>query len=75
MSEPNVRHQEPHFHAYYQDSAGVFTIAPVDIAAGSLPTRQLRLVEAWAEMHQDELLADWEKLRDGSIPDPIKPLS
>jgi hypothetical protein len=44
------------------------------IIAGSLPRRQRRLVEAWAELHQDELLADWQRLQDGETPLPIDPL-
>ena len=54
-----------HFHAYYQDYAAVFSIGPVELLAGTIPQRQQRLVEAWAELHQEELLADWELLRNG----------
>jgi hypothetical protein len=31
-------------------------------------------VEAWAELHQEELLADWQLLLDGHKAAPIKPL-
>src|SRR5438105_3338632 len=51
-------HHTPHFHAYYQEEVGIFSIYPVELVAGSLPKRQLRLVEAWAELHQAELSAD-----------------
>jgi hypothetical protein len=30
----------------------VYAIDPVGVLAGSLPRRQHRLVEAWAELHQ-----------------------
>lgn len=63
-----------HFHAYYQDYAAVFSIGPVELLAGTIPQRQQRLVEAWAELHQEELLADWELLRQGRRPAPIAPL-
>lgn len=43
--------------------------------AGQLPTRQQRLVEAWAELHQAELLEDWQRLQNGRKPFAIKPLS
>ena len=39
-----------------------------------LPRRQARLVEAWAELHQSELIADWGRLQAGSEPLPIEPL-
>src|SRR5207245_6099180 len=31
-------------------------IDPIELIAGSLPKRQQRLVEAWAELHQSELV-------------------
>jgi Domain of unknown function (DUF4160) len=51
-----------HFHAYYTDEVAVFRLDPVDLIAGSLPRRERRLVEAWAELHQTELMADWQRL-------------
>jgi len=73
--EPPGKHNEPHFHAYYQEHSVVVTIAPVLIIAGSLPRKQQRLVEAWAELHQDELMADWDLLISGQCVEPIKPLN
>ena len=67
-------HHLAHFHAYYQDDAAVFSLDPIDVIAGSLPRRQRRLVEAWAEIHQAELLEDWRRLQQGQPPFPIDPL-
>ena len=67
-------HHTPHFHAYYQEDVGIFSIEPVELIAGSLPKRQRRLVEAWAELHQQELMADWNTLQAGRTPQPIDPL-
>jgi hypothetical protein len=50
--EAGAPHHGAHFHAYYQDHVGVFGIEPVEIIAGSLPAKQKRFVEAWAELHQ-----------------------
>jgi hypothetical protein len=72
--EANEPHHLPHFHAYYQNDVAVFRIEPVELIAGSLPRRQQRLVEAWAEMHQTELLTDWQRLHNGRTPLPIEPL-
>ncbi len=74
FAEVGAQHHVPHFHAYYQDEVGIFSADPVEIIAGSLPRRQQRLVEAWAELHQNELLADWATLQQGKIPRPIEPL-
>jgi hypothetical protein len=67
-------HHLPHFHAYYQEDAAVFSLDPIELIAGSLPRRQRRLVEAWAELHQPELADDWERLQAGQPPRPIDPL-
>lgn len=52
----------------------VLGIDPVEVISGSLPRRQQRLVEAWAELHQLELIEDWERLQAGQVPFPIEPL-
>ena len=72
--EPTERHHAAHFHAYYQEHIAVFSISPITLLAGALPQRQHRLVEAWAELHQAELLSDWALLQEGRRPEPIAPL-
>lgn len=44
------------------------------LIAGALPRRQSRLVEAWAELHAVELLANWHRLQRGQLPLRIAPL-
>ena len=41
---------------------------------GFIPQRQPRLVEAWAELHEEELFSDWQLLEQGRKPFPITPL-
>ena len=72
--EAGVEHKTPHFHAYYQNDVGVYSINPIELIAGNLPKRQQRFVEAWAELHQQELIADWNHLQSGEKPFPIEPL-
>jgi hypothetical protein len=36
--------------------------------------RQTRLVLAWAELHQEELMADWNLVMNGEEPFKIQPL-
>ena len=74
-SEIGGPHHMPHFHAYYQDDVGIFSLSPITLMSGQLPTRQRRLVEAWAELYQAELLQDWQLLQDGRQPFAIKPLA
>lgn len=74
FAEAGSPHHKAHFHAYCQDEIGIFSIDPVDLIAGSLPRRQRRLVEAWAELHQAELRSDWQRLQEGRKPARIEPL-
>ena len=74
FTEVGGPHHLPHFHAHYQDEVGIFGVEPVELLAGTFPRRQRRLVEAWAELHQDELRQDWARLQAGKKPTPIDPL-
>jgi len=72
--EPSAPHHRPHFHAYYQDHVAIVAIDQLEMIAGSLPRSQQRLVEAWAEIHLSELVADWDRLQKGKPPVKIDPL-
>lgn len=74
-AEPGAPHHRSHFHAYFQDDAAVFAIDNIELLAGSLPRRPTRLVEAWAEIHQQELLDDWKRLQSGQPPLKIDPIT
>jgi len=74
FAEHGGRHHTPHFHAVYQEYEAVFTINPVELLTGSMPNKQQRLVIAWAEIHQVELIAAWESLDSGKKPTSIEPL-
>lgn len=45
-----------------------------ELLGGSLPTRQMKLVQAWVELHRDELAADWILASSGQMPFKIEPL-
>jgi hypothetical protein len=42
--------------------------------AGTLPPKKHKLVVAWIEIHQEDLLADWELAVNGKKPFPIRGL-
>lgn len=73
-AEAGGQHQRPHFHAYYQEAVAVYSLDPIELLAGSLPIRQRRLVEAWAELHLKELDQCWHSLQQGHPPHKIEPL-
>jgi hypothetical protein len=37
-----------------------FTIDPPALLAGVMPRKQQHLILAWAELHQEELMENWE---------------
>ncbi len=41
---------------------------------GALPARQMKLVQAWIELHRDDLMADWILASSGQPPFKIDPL-
>ena len=61
--EQGERHHLPHFHVYYQAYVATYSIDPIEPLRGKLPTRQRRLLEGWAELHQDELMYNWQQLQ------------
>jgi hypothetical protein len=74
FAEPGSPHHRPHFHAYYHDHVAIVAVDTIETIAGGLPRRQHRLVEAWSEIHREELLEDWARLQAGRPPFRIEPL-
>jgi hypothetical protein len=67
-------HPPPHFHVYYAEHKATVDIASCELLDGLLPRKQLKLVLAWAELHQDDLMADWQLVMNGEEPFRIAPL-
>lgn len=68
------RHKKPHIHAKYQDDEAVISIPDGEIIEGTLKSNKLKLVEAWIEIHRDEIMADWELASEGNEIYKIDPL-
>lgn len=67
-------HNPPHVHAIYQGDEAVFRVSDGEMTAGLLAGKQGRLVQAWIEIHRDELLANWELCQNGEKPFQVEPL-
>lgn len=67
-------HNPPHFHVEYADYKASVLIQEGIISAGYLPKKQLKLVLAWAEIHHDELMQNWELSKDNKPLNRINPL-
>ncbi len=68
------QHHAPHVHVRYQGKKASLSISDGEVLAGSLPKKQLKLVQAWLEIHNDELLANWELAANGEQIFKIDPL-
>jgi hypothetical protein len=69
-----TQHHLPHIHAQYQGQQAQFAIDGGELLAGELPRAQTRLVQAWIEIHHDELAAAWQRAVNGFRPGKIAPL-
>ncbi|MDD5697814.1 MAG: DUF4160 domain-containing protein [Victivallaceae bacterium] len=67
-------HNPPHIHVYYNEYKILFNIETLNFMEGKLPIKQKRLVQAWAELHREELLADWKLAMNGEELYKIAPL-
>lgn len=56
-------HNPPHFHAEYGDYKAILEIKTGEAIEGFLPNKQMKLVQAWAIIHEIELLENFENLR------------
>ena len=54
----NGEHNPPHFHAYYNEFQAIFKLDG-ELIEGSMPRKQTRLIQAWTEIHREELNANW----------------
>lgn len=70
----NKQHQMPHIHVKYQEQEAVFSIPEGDIIEGNLRKNKIKLVQAWIEIHKEELMANWELAVNGQDIFKIDPL-
>jgi hypothetical protein len=68
------QHHAPHVHAEYAGDRAVFRIDDGELLAGGLPSGKARLVQAWIEIHRDELMANWRLALNGEEVFRIEPL-
>ena len=70
----NRRHNLPHIHIKYQDEEAVVSIPDGILLEGSLKPGKMKLVQAWIEIHHEELMADWDLAVSGENIFKIEPL-
>ena len=70
----NKQHHVPHIHVKYQEDEAVVSIPDGELLEGKIPKSKMKLLQAWIELHKDELIADWELAVSSQQPYKINPL-
>ena len=67
-------HNPPHFHAFYNNYTAIFNFEG-ELLNGNMPTKQSKLISAWAIIHNEELLANWKLSENSESLFSINPLN
>ncbi len=70
----NKKHARPHIHAEYGEQIASIAIEDGEILNGSLPPAKMKLVQAWIEIHKEDLMVDWKLAVAGEPVFKIDPL-
>jgi hypothetical protein len=70
----NQQHRTPHIHVHYQEDSAVVEIPSGEVLEGRLPRSKQKLVDAWVEIHKEDLMADWQLAVNGDSVFKIDPL-
>ena len=71
--ESSGRHKKPHIHAEYSGEEVAIALDG-EILEGAIPTNKMKLLEAWMEIHREDLEANWKLLSSGDQCFKIDPL-
>jgi shikimate kinase len=70
----NKQHRLPHIHVTYGEQEVVVGIPDGNIIEGDIQANKMKLLQAWLEIHKDELLANWNLAVSGNKVFKIEPL-
>ena len=71
--ENGTRHNLPHIHAEYSGNEVVVALDGT-ILEGEIPKARMKLLDAWMEIHREDLNANWRLLSNGEQFFRIDPL-
>ena len=70
----NKQHNLPHIHVEFNEFKAIVKLPSGKIIEGELPSKKMKLVQAWITIHEDELMADWKLAVRGEAIFKIEPL-
>ena len=71
--ETSGKHKKSHVHAEYSGERVVVALDG-EVLEGAIPTNKMKLLEAWMEIHKEDLEANWKLLSSGEQYFRIDPL-
>ena len=57
-------HDPPHFHVFYSGMEAKVSIKSREVIQGEISARALKLIKEWIELHEKELLDNFEKIKN-----------
>lgn len=73
FAEKGGKHNLPHIHAAFSGQEVVLDLDG-NILEGDFPKGKMKLLQAWMEIHRDELEANWKLLSENEPAFKIDPL-
>ena len=70
----NRKHSRPHIHAQYAEFTALIAIDDGEVLEGDLPKSKMKLVQAWIEIHYNDLIKNWRLAIEGKQIFKIEPL-
>ena len=70
----NEQHNKPHIHVQSAEFEASICIETGDVLSGNLPKTKLKLVQAWVEIHKENLMLNWNLAVNGGKIFKIDPL-
>lgn len=61
-------HNPPHIHAVYGEHNGLFEISTMEMLEGDLPSKAIKLVQEWGELHREDLQVMWDNKQLKKLP-------
>lgn len=71
--QDNGQHNKPHVHVYFNEYRASMGLDG-ELLAGNIPVKQLRMVQGWMAIHEDELYSAWNNAVRGIPFRKIEPL-
>lgn len=75
LETPQHTRHKPHLHIEYAEYTAQVNLADFELLDGEFPSKQLKVFQAWAELHREEIAEDVKLAMKGEPVFRIAPLA